>query len=187
MHLLLLRQTNVLQNISAPPAAEIFRFHVYWVCILLWRQKNILQNISTATTSKIFHFHVYWVYILCSRQNNIFWTISAQTAAEMVCFHVYWVPILWSRQNNIPQSVLVLTAAEIFHFHMYSVHILSGTSHMYCHMLSSNIDQCWPLKYSHHICNWATLCYLNMQKCIGPIGVALWYIGQLTMWSTFPP
>ena len=29
MHLLLLRQTNVLRNILAPPAAKIFHFHVY--------------------------------------------------------------------------------------------------------------------------------------------------------------
>ena len=101
-----------------------------------------------------------------ARQNNIFRTISAQTAAKMVCFHVYWVPILWPRQNNIPRSVLVLTAAEIFHFHMYWVHILSGASQMYCHMLSSNMDQCWSFKYSHHVHSWATLCYLTMQKSL---------------------
>ena len=148
--------------------SEIFHFYIYWVHILHRRHNNILQDISAPTAAEIFHFHVYWVHILCSRQNNIFRTISAQTAAEMVCFHVYWVPILWPRQNNIPQRLSVLTAAEIFHFHMYWVHILSGAGQMYCRMLSSNMDQCWSFKYSHHVHNWATLCYLNIQKCIGP-------------------
>ena len=123
VNILLWRQNNILQNISAPTTAKILYFHLYWVCILLQRQSNILRNTSAPTAAEIFHFHVYWVRILLWRQRNILRNISASTTAEIFRFYVYWVHILCWRQDNILRNISASTGADIFHFHTAAVHM----------------------------------------------------------------
>ena len=147
------RQGNILRNILAPTAAEIFHFHVYWLHILLWRQTIFSEMFQHQLLPKDFiftsiqctcspghkqysleyfalksqsYFHMYWVRILLWRQNNIIQNILAPTAAEN--FHSQPTQCTCSQAtNSIFWSISAPRAAKIFYFCVYQVHLLLQT------------------------------------------------------------
>ena len=146
LRILLRRQNNILRNISAPPAAEIFHFHMDSVHMFPSHRQYSLEYFGAESCQNITFLHVSSAHIIL-KANQYFQKYFGTNCCQKISLSQGFSAHVPRATNNIPWSISLLRAAEIFHFHKDSLHTFLEPKEYSPEYLGT--ENCWNISFLH--------------------------------------